>query len=67
MWQPPWNMEALYASCGASGRLAGESFDFMKAPLTFDDVLGAKAKVATQPYVPPSVGVTGASVFPSAA
>ena len=31
-------MEALYASCGAPGRLADASFDFMKAELTVADV-----------------------------
>ena len=57
-------IEALYASCSASGRLADASFDFMKAELTVADAGAIQAKLATQPYAPPPAGVAGFDAFP---
>jgi hypothetical protein len=59
------DMEALYAGCGAAGRLAGSEFDFMKAHLTVDDTAAIGTKLTTQPYTPPPMAVTNASVFPA--
>merc|ERR550514_1390778 len=58
------DLEQLYASCGAAGRLADAAFDFMKEELTVKDVADITAKVVTQPYAPPPAEVVGASVFP---
>ena len=58
------DMEALYASCSASGRLADASFAFMKSELTVADAGAIQAKLATQPYAPPPVGVAGFDAFP---
>jgi len=59
------DMEALYAACGASGRLADVGFDFMKSELTVNDAQQIAEKIKTQPYTPPSLGVVGGDVFPS--
>merc|ERR1719235_1330418 len=59
------DLEALYAACGADGRLADDTFDFMKKELTIKDAMDIHTKVTTQPYKPPAVAVTNASVFPS--
>jgi len=59
------DMEALYAACGASGRLADAGFDFMKSELTVNDAQQIAEKIKTQPYTPPSLGVVGGDVFPS--
>merc|ERR1719450_1190831 len=58
------DLEQLYASCGAAGRLADPAFDFMKEELTVKDVVDITTKVVTQPYAPPPAEVVGASVFP---
>lgn len=47
------DLEALYASCAASGSLADPTFDFMKKELTMQDEADVVEKVTTQPYVPP--------------
>ncbi|MDC0366908.1 hypothetical protein OAM67_00605 [bacterium] len=39
------DMETLYAQCSATGRLADQEFDFMKADLTVADVQKTKHKV----------------------
>merc|ERR1719453_1549591 len=44
------DLEQLYASCGADGRLADAEFDFMKKELTVKDAVDITAKVVTQPY-----------------
>lgn len=45
------DMEYLYSTCTATGRLADAEFDFMKAPLTFEDGLKIGAKLAAQPVI----------------
>ena len=52
-------------ACGASGQLADAGFDFMKSELTVNDAQQIAAKIKTQPYTPPSLGVAGGDVFPS--
>lgn len=59
------DLERLYASCGASGRLTDREFDFMKAELTVKDAVDIKTKLATQPYKPPGQPVKGFDVFPT--
>merc|ERR1719230_1007054 len=59
------DLEALYAATGAEGKLADQTFDFMKKELTVKDVQDIKTKVTTQPYTPPSTAVEGHDVFPS--
>merc|ERR1711879_756475 len=61
------DMENLYQSCQASGRLADEKFDFMKSELTVKDCQDITAKVVTQPHQSPSKppGVTGFDTFPT--
>lgn len=62
------DMEQLYASCNATGRLAEGTFDFMKDELTVNDVVDIGAKLKTQPppaFQPPSVPVTNFDQFPS--
>lgn len=56
------DMESLYAATGATGRLGGPAFDFMKAPLQVQDVKGIQAKLAFQP---PSQPVQNFNVFPA--
>ena len=58
------DLEQLYASCAADGRLGDSTFDFMKEELTVKDAVDITTKVKTQPYAPPPVAVTGASTFP---
>ena len=58
------DLEQLYASCAADGRLGDSAFDFMKEELTVKDAVDITTKVKTQPYAPPPVAVTGASTFP---
>jgi len=62
------DMEALYASCGWKGHLAGEGAGFMKKELTAKDALDISAKLMTQPYNPPAGDaglVVGGDVFPT--
>merc|ERR1719453_2781034 len=59
------DLEQLYASCAADGRLGDSTFDFMKEELTVKDAVDITTKVKTQPYAPPPVAVTGASTFPA--
>jgi hypothetical protein len=61
------DLEELYTACSAKGKLADATFDFMKAKLTVDDVAAISTKVATQPppFVPASLDVVNAFVFPS--
>jgi len=62
------DMEQLYASCNATGRLAEDTFDFMKGELAVKDVVDIAAKLETQPppaFEPPSVAVTNFDQFPS--
>ena len=61
------DMEQLYAACSSQGRLAGSTFDLMKADLTVAQAGEIATKVATQPYTPPPVVVENASVFPTSA
>lgn len=58
------DLEALYAACGAEGRLADDTFDFMKKELTVKDMADIKTKVSTQPYKPPPAAVANADIFP---
>merc|ERR1719219_1541139 len=61
------DMENLYQSCQASGRLADEKFDFMKSELTVKDCQDITAKIVTQPVQSPPKppGVTGFDTFPT--
>mmetsp|Transcript_124915 Transcript_124915/g.233571 ORF Transcript_124915/g.233571 Transcript_124915/m.233571 type:complete len:455 (-) Transcript_124915:22-1386(-) len=43
------DLEALYEACGAQGQLADSTFDFMKKPLTEQDVTDIQTKLTTQP------------------
>lgn len=43
------DMESLLKACTKEGRLTDASFDFMKKPLTVDDVVTIQKKVVTQP------------------
>jgi len=58
------DMETLYDSCNASGRLADGEFDFMKSELTVKDCQDISAKIKTQPYVPASKPVDNFDQFP---
>lgn len=58
------DMEQLYASCAASGKLADTTFEFMKSELTVAQAGGIATKLATQPYTPPPMEVMAAEVFP---
>jgi len=59
------DLENLYAQCGASGKLADSTFDFMKEKLTGQDVQNISAKVCTQPYEVPPQPVMDHDVFPA--
>jgi len=59
------DLEALYAACGTTSCLAEDKFDFMKHELSATDMVDIKTKLTTQPYVPPSMKVLEADVFPS--
>ena len=61
------DLEDLYAACGANGKLADSTFDFMKEKLTVDDLAEISTKLTTQPppFVPRAVDVANAFSFPS--
>jgi len=59
------DLEQLYAACNANGRLADDTFDFMKNELTVADTNAIAAKVVTQPYAPPPQAVANHDVFPN--
>lgn len=61
------DMEALYASCGWTGRLASADASFVKKELTIKDALDINDKLVQQPYVPPPTSnlVMGGNVFPT--
>jgi hypothetical protein len=59
------DMEALYDSCNASGRLADAEFDFMKSELTVKNCQDISAEIKTQPYVPASKPVANFDQFPA--
>mmetsp|Transcript_61332 Transcript_61332/g.143568 ORF Transcript_61332/g.143568 Transcript_61332/m.143568 type:complete len:465 (+) Transcript_61332:63-1457(+) len=56
------DLEALYRSCSESGRLADSTFDFMKAPLTVDNMNDIVTKLQ---YQPPAAVVQQHDVFPT--
>jgi hypothetical protein len=59
------DMEQLYTACQWNGRLAEAGAGFMKQELTVVDASKIAAKVATQPYKPPAVTITGFNAFPA--
>eukprot|EP00746_Dinoflagellata_sp_MGD_P072128 gnl/MRDRNA2_/MRDRNA2_29300_c0_seq1.p1 gnl/MRDRNA2_/MRDRNA2_29300_c0~~gnl/MRDRNA2_/MRDRNA2_29300_c0_seq1.p1 ORF type:complete len:742 (+),score=115.91 gnl/MRDRNA2_/MRDRNA2_29300_c0_seq1:131-2356(+) len=59
------DLEALYAACGTTGCLAEEKFDFMKHELSGKDMVDITTKVVTQPYIPSSMKVLNADIFPT--
>jgi len=58
------DLEALYAACSDEGRLADETFDFMKEELAVEDVRDIGLKLINQPYKPPPAFVIDCDVFP---
>jgi hypothetical protein len=56
------DLENLYEQCGAHGRLADATFDFMKKDLLAQDMADITDKVTTQP---PPAAVASFDVFPS--
>jgi len=59
------DLENLYAGCAATGTLPDTTFDFMKEPLTGNDMKRICDKIVTQPYVPLPASVTEFASFPS--
>lgn len=58
------DLEALYAACSDEGRLADETFDFMKEALSGEDVRDIGIKLSMQPYKPPPAFVDKFDEFP---
>ena len=56
------DLESLYQACQQSGRLAEETFDFMKQPLKLDDMVDITQKLT---YQPPAVQVLNFDQFPA--
>ncbi|EDQ90550.1 uncharacterized protein MONBRDRAFT_31945 [Monosiga brevicollis MX1] len=59
------DLDALYASCNASGRLAEAKFDFMKHELTVHEQSDVSHKVHAEPYKPAPVRVANHNIFPN--
>ena len=61
------DMEALYASCGWTGRLASDGASFVKKELTVKNAQDIADKLVHQPYVPPPASnlVVGGDLFPT--